>query len=209
MTTNPLRVARTGAPEPASTCQREIVLELLRAAGRAGINRDCFLMGSGPCFGHRMTQVGARLDELETEGFVFESFKAADTDRFVTYRLISEPVSRAERPKFRTKKRKAGAAAHVEPAPIEHQPPATLRQDQAPAPAHVEAFRREMGINPLAGDHVAVDAALAQFGPDCIGANVYGEADGKPILTATLGDLKQPGLFAEPPASYRDPESQT
>lgn len=85
---NALRV-HVGPPAKVES-QRDFVLRILRQAGNAGVNRDCFLSGTGPCAGRRCTQVGARLDELTKMGYIFES-KLKAGDQFVTYWLRAEP----------------------------------------------------------------------------------------------------------------------
>lgn len=79
-----------GAPPANAEKQADFVLRVLREAGNHGVNRDHFLQGSGPCGGRRVTQVGARLDELAKAGYIFES-KLLHGDLFVTYYLRREP----------------------------------------------------------------------------------------------------------------------
>lgn len=87
---NPFRVHT--APPAHIEKQRDFVLRVLREAGNAGVNRDHFLQGTGPCNGRRCTQVGARLDELAKQGYIFES-KAIPGRLFVQYYLRREPTA--------------------------------------------------------------------------------------------------------------------
>lgn len=73
-----------GRPDFAVT-QREDVLRLLRQAGASGLSREFFIFSKG------YTQAGARIDELEAQGFKIEHFKIAG-EKYVRYRLLSEPL---------------------------------------------------------------------------------------------------------------------
>lgn len=70
---------------PFAASQREKILELLRAAGPLGVSRATLI------FEHRITQCGARVDELKRQGHVIESF-SQDGEAYVRYRLTSEPL---------------------------------------------------------------------------------------------------------------------
>ncbi len=96
-----MRVKRSGPPSFAPT-QRDEVLRLLREAGSRGVYRERFLIPT-EYGGFGISQVGARLDELEKMGYSFESFYANESDRFLTYRLLSEPASPKPLPAFQRK----------------------------------------------------------------------------------------------------------
>lgn len=68
-----------------SDTQRERILELLRKAGPRGVRREDLL------YVHRWSQAGTRIYELERMGFVIEHVLEPG-QRFVTYRLLSEPL---------------------------------------------------------------------------------------------------------------------
>jgi hypothetical protein len=78
------RKIHRGRPAFAAS-QREKILELLRAAGAQGVSRATLI------FEHRMTQCGARVDELKRQGCVIESF-LLHGETYVRYRLTSEPL---------------------------------------------------------------------------------------------------------------------
>jgi len=67
------------------TTQTNTIVKLLRDAGPTGVRRDVFLHE------YQISQVGARIDELNKKGFSVESFKAKPCDNYVTYVLRSEP----------------------------------------------------------------------------------------------------------------------
>ena len=115
-----------GAPPANAEKQAQFVLRVLREAGNHGVNRDHFLQGSGPCGGRRVTQVGARLDELSKAGYIFES-KLLHGDLFVTYYLRREPTAPAK-PVTAAKGWKAQGFAYGKQA----------QQESAPQP--VQAF---------------------------------------------------------------------
>lgn len=72
--------------------QCDLVLDILRKAGASGVSKLDFISGSGPCTGRRITQVSARIHELEASGFTFEHRKSGDSS-FTIFVLISEPES--------------------------------------------------------------------------------------------------------------------
>jgi len=73
-----------GRPAFAET-QRAEILRLLRDAGPAGVSRAELI------FERRMTQCGARVDELKRQGFVIVS-ELREVERYVRYVLTSEPL---------------------------------------------------------------------------------------------------------------------
>jgi hypothetical protein len=80
-------------PERAES-QRDFLLRVLRETGSAGISKIDFISGTGPCQGRRITQVSARIFELEAEGFSFEHRKPNDSD-FTIFVLTGEPQPEA------------------------------------------------------------------------------------------------------------------
>ena len=91
-----------GRPVFADT-QREKILELLREAGPQGVRREDLL------YVYRWSQAGARIHELERMGYVIEHFLVPG-ERFVTYRLVSEPATEKPLPNFERKQERAQAA---------------------------------------------------------------------------------------------------
>lgn len=73
-----------GRPAFADT-QRDRILALLRKAGSQGVRREDLL------YVHRWSQAGTRIHELERMGYVIEH-ALEPGQRFVTYRLLSEPI---------------------------------------------------------------------------------------------------------------------
>jgi hypothetical protein len=70
--------------------QRDFVLKILREAGASGISKLDFLHGSGLCRGRLITQISARIAELESGGYRFDHRHVPNSD-FVTFALLSEP----------------------------------------------------------------------------------------------------------------------
>jgi hypothetical protein len=86
-----------------STDQRARILNLLRQAGAKGVRREDLL------YVHRWSQAGARIHELERMGYVIEHVLEPG-ERFVTYRLISEPACEKPLPNFERKQEPPQAA---------------------------------------------------------------------------------------------------
>lgn len=78
------RPIRRGRPEFAET-QRDEVLRDLRAAGPDGVSRATFI------FEKKITQCGARADELKRMDYVIRS-ELREGERYVRYVLVSEPA---------------------------------------------------------------------------------------------------------------------
>jgi hypothetical protein len=85
-----------GAPAFAND-QRSFVLRKLQEAGERGVSRATFI------FEHRVTQCGARIDELKRQGYRIES-ELRSGDRYVTYVLRGEPAEPKPLPTFQQKK---------------------------------------------------------------------------------------------------------
>jgi hypothetical protein len=109
---NTMRVERGGPPAHAET-QRERVLQILRHAGARGVRRDTFI------YEYRVTQPGARVSELQQEGFMISSAKAHPEDEFVTYYLRSEPAVRKYVPRY-TKKQTGHPRRSLAPTKPDH-----------------------------------------------------------------------------------------
>jgi hypothetical protein len=95
-----------GRPAFADT-QRDKILELLREAGPRGVRREDLL------YVRRWSQAGTRIHELEQQGYVIEHFLEPG-QRFVTYRLVSEPASEKPLPNFERKQSEGSQAAFCE-----------------------------------------------------------------------------------------------
>lgn len=83
--------------------QRGKILELLREAGVRGVRREELL------YVHRWSQAGTRIHELERMGYQIEHFLEPG-QKFVTYRIISEPASEKPLPNFERKQQTPQAA---------------------------------------------------------------------------------------------------
>lgn len=77
-------------PHKRAESQRDFVLRILREAGPSGISKLDFLHGSGLCRGRLITQISARVTELEADGYRFDHRHVPNSD-FVTFALVSEP----------------------------------------------------------------------------------------------------------------------
>jgi hypothetical protein len=81
-----VRANRTLRGRPAfAASQRQKILELLRAAGVHGVSRATLI------FEHRMTQCGARVDELKHQGHEIVS-ELRDGEQYVRHVLKTEPL---------------------------------------------------------------------------------------------------------------------
>lgn len=87
--------SQRGTPEFAGV-QRAEILRLLREAGPQGVSKE-FLI-----FDKRMTQCGARVFELERQGYGIRH-EARDGDHYVTFILVSEPAEPKPLPTFKPK----------------------------------------------------------------------------------------------------------
>jgi hypothetical protein len=96
---NQENLSRRGIPAHASA-QRNDVLRLLREAKARGQG----LRRADAIFQHRITQVGARVHELERMGYVIRHDLEPGA-RFVTYFLVSEPAEEKPLPDYRSKQR--------------------------------------------------------------------------------------------------------
>jgi hypothetical protein len=88
---------RRGAPAH-SSAQRDNVLRLLREAKA----RSQGLRREDAIFAHRITQVGARVHELEKMGYSIRH-DLEPGERFVTYFLVSEPGQEKPLPTYQRK----------------------------------------------------------------------------------------------------------
>lgn len=86
---------RRGAPGFAGD-QRAEILRLLREAGPLGVSKESLI------FEKHMTQCGARVWELERQGYGIRH-EARDGDRYVTFILVSEPADPKPLPTFKPK----------------------------------------------------------------------------------------------------------
>lgn len=80
---------------PPAPDEREIALPLWRAAGRDGINKLHFTLGTGPLNGRMISQVSRLVHTLEKEGYVFLHLKGQGElpySRFTTFVLVAEPM---------------------------------------------------------------------------------------------------------------------
>lgn len=100
--TSKARIILRGRPAFAD-CQRAKILQLLRAAGARGVRREELL------YVHRWSQAGARIHELERMGYRIQHVLEPG-EKFVTYRLMSEPASEKPLPSFERKQEPSQAA---------------------------------------------------------------------------------------------------
>jgi len=96
--TNRFTTQRKTGPPGHTSAQRNDVLRLLREAKARGqgLRRDDAI------FQHRITQVGARVHELERMGYIIRHDLEPGA-RFVTYFLVSEPEHEKPLPTYQRK----------------------------------------------------------------------------------------------------------